>query len=79
MAQETVRLAGATADTGLREACRLEPAENMALTVAWHQVERGEEPMPNVASVCVMALERIRRAALDATAAPTTDTGARDE
>ena len=45
-------------------ACALEPAENMALTVAWHQVERGEEPMPNVAAVCVMALERIRRAAL---------------
>lgn len=54
-------------ETALREAARLEPAENMALTVAWHQVERGEHPMGNVAAVCVMALERIRRAALDTT------------
>jgi len=37
------------------------PFENIALTVAIAQVERGEEVSPNVASVCVMALARIAR------------------
>lgn len=35
------------------------PAESMALTVALAQVQRGEEPMPNVATVCVLALARL--------------------
>lgn len=52
-------------DMALRQAVEMEPAEAMALTVAWAQVERGDEPMPNVAAVCVMVLERIRRAALE--------------
>lgn len=37
----------------------LRPAESMALTVALAQVLRGEEPMPNVATVCVLALARL--------------------
>lgn len=37
----------------------LNPGENIALTVARAQVERGEEPSPNVAAVCVMALARL--------------------
>ena len=40
---------------------RLAPFESIALTVANAQVERGEEPSPNVAAVCVMALARIAR------------------
>ena len=35
------------------------PAESMALTVALAQVQRGEDPSPNVASVCVYALARL--------------------
>lgn len=35
------------------------PAESMALTVAFAQVQRGEEPSPNVATVCVLALARL--------------------
>ena len=35
------------------------PAENMALTVALAQVLRGEEPMPNTAATCVLALARV--------------------
>ena len=35
------------------------PAENMALTVARAQVERGENPTPNVSAVLVMALDRL--------------------
>lgn len=35
------------------------PAESMALTVALAQVLRGEEPTPNVATLCVLALARI--------------------
>lgn len=37
----------------------LRPAESMALTVALAQVLRGEDPMPNVATVCVLALARL--------------------
>ena len=37
------------------------PFENIALTVAIAQVERGEEVTPNIAAVCVMALARIAR------------------
>jgi hypothetical protein len=35
------------------------PAENIALTVARAQVERGERPAENVAYVCVLALMRL--------------------
>jgi hypothetical protein len=35
------------------------PAEAIALIVALAQVRRGEEPMPNIASVCVLALARL--------------------
>lgn len=37
----------------------LEPAESIALTVGWAQVQRGESPSPNVAIVCVAALARL--------------------
>ncbi len=35
------------------------PAENMALTVARAQVERGEGVTPNISAVLVMALDRL--------------------
>jgi hypothetical protein len=35
------------------------PEESMALTVALAQVRRGEDPMPNVSTVCVYALARL--------------------
>ena len=35
------------------------PAENMALTVARAQIERRENPTPNVTAVLVMALDRL--------------------
>ena len=35
------------------------PAEDLALTVAWAQVLRGEHPGPAVARVCVVALARL--------------------
>lgn len=35
------------------------PAENMALTVAHAQVERGENPTQNISTVLVMALDRL--------------------
>ena len=35
------------------------PAEKIALTVAFAQVLRGEPPMPNTATVCVLALARL--------------------
>lgn len=35
------------------------PAESIALTVALAQVQRGDEPDPNVAALCVLALARI--------------------
>jgi hypothetical protein len=38
---------------------QLLPAENLALSVAFAQVSRGEEPAPNVAIMCVLALARI--------------------
>lgn len=47
---------------GQRDALALEPAENMALTVAWAQLSRGEQPMDNVAAACVIALHRITSA-----------------
>jgi hypothetical protein len=37
----------------------LHPAEKIALTVGLAQVMRGEEPSPNVATVCVLALARL--------------------
>lgn len=37
----------------------LKPAEAIALTVALAQVLRGEEPTPNIATVCVLALARL--------------------
>ena len=41
------------------QAYALLPAESMALTVALAQVLRGEEPSPNVATVCALALARL--------------------
>lgn len=38
---------------------RLCPSERMALTVAHAQVKRGEDPSPNVAAACIVALSRI--------------------
>ncbi len=38
---------------------KLEPSESAALTVGLSQVLRGEEPMPNVASMCILALARV--------------------
>lgn len=35
------------------------PAESMALTVALAQVLRGEDPTPNTAAMCVLALARL--------------------
>ncbi len=35
------------------------PAERAALSIGLAQVLRGEEPMPNVASMCILALARI--------------------
>ena len=40
---------------------RLEPWESIALSVATSMLNRGEEVTPNVAAVCVGALERIAR------------------
>lgn len=37
----------------------LAPAESIALTVGLAQVLRGEEPMPNTATVCILALARL--------------------
>lgn len=37
----------------------LKPGESMALTVGLAQVLRGEDPMPTIATVCVLALARI--------------------
>ena len=37
----------------------LEPAESIALSVGWAQVQRGEHPSPNVAAVCVATLARL--------------------
>jgi len=37
----------------------LEPAESIALSVAWAQVQRGEHPSSNVAVVCVATLARL--------------------
>jgi len=37
----------------------LEPAEHIALTMGWAQVQRGEHPSPNVATVCVATLARL--------------------
>ena len=39
----------------------LEPAENMALTVALAQVKRGDPVSENIAAACVLALARITR------------------
>lgn len=36
----------------------LTPAERIALTVARAQIERGESPTPNVATVLIAALAR---------------------
>ncbi len=42
-----------------KEKSKLMPAELAALSVGLAQVLRGEEPMPNVASMCVLALARL--------------------
>jgi len=36
------------------------PAEDIALTVARAQVERGENPTPNISAVLVMTLDRLK-------------------
>jgi hypothetical protein len=41
------------------DSIRLLPAEKIALTVALAQLERGEQPTPNVTAVCVQALARL--------------------
>ena len=41
------------------------PAENLALTVARAQVERRDNPAPNVSAVLVMALDRLISEILD--------------
>lgn len=47
------------------------PAESMALTVGLAQVQRGEEPSPNVAAMCVLALARlVERCDYSASATP---------
>lgn len=38
---------------------RLEPAESMALTVAFAQYRRGADIDPNVAAMCVLGLARL--------------------
>lgn len=35
------------------------PAESAALTVALAQITRGEDPWPNMAAMCVLALARL--------------------
>jgi hypothetical protein len=40
-------------------AAELLPAESIALTVALAQVQRGEDPAPNTAALCVLALARL--------------------
>ena len=47
------------ADNPGSEDVALLPAESIALTVALAQVLRGEDPAPNTAMVCVLALGRI--------------------
>ena len=51
------RILATAADQALTGA--LEPAESIALAVAWAQVQRGEHPSPNVAVVCVATLARL--------------------
>lgn len=51
------------------------PAERLALTVSLDRVKRGDEPLPNTASMCVLALARIT-GVYDYTAHPTDDQGA---
>jgi hypothetical protein len=46
-------------EQGQRDALAIEPAESMALSVAWAQLQRGEQPMDNVAAACVIALQRL--------------------
>lgn len=41
------------------EAGELLPAESIALTVAFAQVQRGETPSGNTATLCVLALARL--------------------
>lgn len=55
------QLDGEEADAALLELGppAVHPVESMALTVALAQVQRGEVPSPNVATVCVLALARL--------------------
>ena len=48
------------------------PAEKIALTVALARLLRGDEPLPNTTSVCVLALARLA-GVHDYTAHPTDD------
>ena len=45
--------------TNQPEPAELLPAESIALTVALAQVRRGDEPDPNTAAMCVLALARL--------------------
>jgi hypothetical protein len=45
----------------LRDKSPLFAAEEIALTVALAQVERGEQPTPNVTALCIYALARVAR------------------
>ena len=49
----------ATARTRPTAPAELLPAESIALTVALAQVRRGDEPDPNTAAMCVLALARL--------------------
>ena len=43
----------------MSERTDLLPIESMALTVALAQVLRGDDPAPNTAATCVLALARV--------------------
>jgi hypothetical protein len=49
----------AEAERDEAEAVTLLPFEDIALTIGWAQVQRGETPTPNIAVVCVATLARI--------------------
>lgn len=53
------QLQAIVAEVENQQTVALEPVERVALDVAFAQVQRGERPMSNVATVCVLALARI--------------------
>jgi hypothetical protein len=56
--QETSALAPAEGDSSGHTEMLL-PAEKVALAVALARLLRGDEPLPNTTSVCVLALARL--------------------